>query len=168
MRPQITALSAFLCLILGLTHVPAFAAGLDEPPGGADYPGVVALSHEDGEWVYKSFPDFLPLYIFDGDPPGKSNCDIVCAAVWPLVKADKDDTTVGSWTVVDREDGRRQWAYKGHPVYTFFKDTPGSPEGIGMTADWYYEKNADDFASVRKMVVVKNDGTKPVWRLLKP
>src|SRR5690606_34031098 len=119
--------------------MPALAQ--DPPSDSLNHPGDVALSKDvDDNWVYKSFPDFLPLYVFEGDDPNKSNCDRVCAAVWPLIQARETATPIGNWTIVEREDGRRQWAYKGRPVYTFFEDTPGNPRGIGKREGWYFEE----------------------------
>ena len=37
-----------------------------------------------------------------------------------------DAKPVGAWTVLERSNGIKQWAYRGHPVYTSIKDlTPG-------------------------------------------
>jgi len=102
------------------------------------YPGVVALSQESpGVWIYKSFPAFLPLYIFDGEPPGKSICDSVCSQVWPIIRAENKANPVGDWTIVDRDDGRRQWAFKNRVVYTYFEDSPNDARGVGKDQDWY-------------------------------
>jgi len=45
-----------------------------------------------------------------------------CAQVWPPVLASVDDKPVGKWTVVDRPEGRKQWAYDGYPLYTSVLD----------------------------------------------
>ncbi len=187
MRPTVLALLA--SALLSLPSMSSSAA--NDPPKHLEHPGVVALSQNtDGSWIYKSFPDFKPLYIFEGDEPGKSNCaDRACTAVWPIVKAGENDEAVGNWTVVLRGDGERQWAYKGYPVYTFFIDEVGKPQGVGMREGWYY-----DVITIDKffMDMVKNprgaalpegryyeeakdesgqplpDDDRPVWRLLVP
>ncbi len=41
-----------------------------------------------------------------------------CAKLWPPVLAKADDKPVGKWTVVDRKDGTKQWAYDEQAVYT--------------------------------------------------
>jgi predicted lipoprotein with Yx(FWY)xxD motif len=137
MRPAIPALLASALLSLSS----AYALAANDRPKQLEHPGVVALSQQtDSSWVYKSFPNSLPLYVFEGDEPGKSNCDDrACTAVWPIVKADENDEPVGNWTVVLRDDGERQWAYKGYPVYKFFIDTANNPQGIGMREGWYYD-----------------------------
>jgi predicted lipoprotein with Yx(FWY)xxD motif len=43
----------------------------------------------------------------------------------------------GEWTVVKRDDGSSQWAYKGRPLYTWAKDTkPGDRTGDGVNNVW--------------------------------
>jgi len=119
-------------------------------PGGAmepsdpsmSYPGAVALSQgSNGAWGYKSFPQLLPLYIFEGEPAGRPLCDRDCTAVWPIVRAQSNDKPVGLWTIVKRDDGRLQWAYKNSPVYTYFEDRPNDPKGAGKNMDWYLDEH---------------------------
>lgn len=44
-----------------------------------------------------------------------------------------DDKPVGPWTVVNRPDGLKQWAYRGKPLYTSVKDyVPGDVNGVGF------------------------------------
>ena len=44
----------------------------------------------------------------------------------------------GNWTVVVRDDGAKQWAYKGKPLY-FWKDDKkaGDAEGDGRNNVWH-------------------------------
>ena len=64
----------------------------------------------------------MSLYTFDKDSDGKSACNGPCAANWPVLKADAGDTAGDNYTIVARDDGSRQCAYKGKPLYTFVKD----------------------------------------------
>lgn len=144
---------------------PAVAADAAPNP---DHPGDVALGRDNGTWVYKSFPAFLPLYTFDGDPPGKATCDTICAAVWPIVRAQDYAKPTGDWTIVLRDDGRRQWAYKGKPVHTFYLDRPGEPKGVGRMAEWYLEEDADGHPLPGVKPRPKNAAAKPGWRLIVP
>jgi predicted lipoprotein with Yx(FWY)xxD motif len=41
-----------------------------------------------------------------------------CADAYPPVFAGADAKPVGKWTVIDRKDGRKQWAYDEQPLYT--------------------------------------------------
>lgn len=40
-----------------------------------------------------------------------------CAEEWPPVLAAADAEAVGEWTLVDRADGSKQWAYEGFALY---------------------------------------------------
>lgn len=80
----------------------------------------------------------MTLYTFDRDmAPGKSACNGPCAANWPPLLADAGASPSGDWTVVTRDDGRRQWAYKGKPLYFWAKDAkPGDRTGDGFNNAW--------------------------------
>lgn len=132
-----------LCVSLGAAFIlcSQSAGATDSVMQNAAYPGAVALSNVTGDtWVYKSFPQLLPLYVFKGEPAGRSLCDRSCTAVWPIVAADTKDKPLGSWTIVKRNDGRLQWAYKNRPVYTYFEDRPNEPRGTGKNMDWYLDE----------------------------
>jgi predicted lipoprotein with Yx(FWY)xxD motif len=45
-----------------------------------------------------------------------------CADAWPPLLAAEDAEAVGKWTLVERADGARQWAYDGYPLYTSHLD----------------------------------------------
>lgn len=80
----------------------------------------------------------MTLYTYDKDANGKSNCNGNCAKNWPPVMPPGDAMSMGDWTVVIREDGMKQWAYKGKPLYTFSKDTkPGDTTGDGVGQAWH-------------------------------
>jgi predicted lipoprotein with Yx(FWY)xxD motif len=76
----------------------------------------------------------MTLYAFDGDEAGKSACAGDCARVWIPLKAAELAKPLGDWTAIRRDDGSRQWAYKGRPLYSFAGD--GKPgDAKGMVAD---------------------------------
>jgi predicted lipoprotein with Yx(FWY)xxD motif len=80
----------------------------------------------------------MTLYTFDRDTAGKSNCNGQCAANWPALPAAADAKPSGDWTVVARDDGGKQWAYKTKPLYTFNKDAkPGDATGDGLNSVWH-------------------------------
>src|SRR5690606_40092688 len=56
------------------------------------------------------------LYTYDKDADGKSNCNDKCAQNWPPLAAKADAEAEGDWTIVKRDDGSSQWAYKGKPL----------------------------------------------------
>lgn len=53
-----------------------------------------------------------------------------CQQLWPPALATKRDRPVGNWTLIERPDGRRQWAYDGAALYTSVRDRrPGDVLG---------------------------------------
>jgi predicted lipoprotein with Yx(FWY)xxD motif len=93
-------------------------------------PGV---TEKDGAFIAASGK---PLYTYASDTaPGKSTCNAGCATNWPPLAAAADAKDDGDWTVVTRDDGSKQWAYKGKPLYTFARDTAGAP-ATGVSAAW--------------------------------
>ncbi len=122
------------------------AAAADMAVKSMPYPSAVALSEPNpGKWIYKSFPGLLALYIFDGEPAGQSTCDSVCSAVWPIIRAEANDKPMGLWTIVKRDDGRFQWAFRNKPVYTYFEDQPNEARGGGKDKDWYLDEGAAEY-----------------------
>ena len=81
----------------------------------------------------------MSLYTFDENSEGKSACNGPCATNWPALKAEASDKTDGGYSIITRDDGSKQWAYKGKPLYTFAKDTkPGDITGDGfLNGAWH-------------------------------
>jgi predicted lipoprotein with Yx(FWY)xxD motif len=60
------------------------------------------------------------LYVTDRDKDaGKSSCYGPCAEQWVPLRAQTDSKPFGEWSIVPREDGQPQWAYKGRPLYRY-------------------------------------------------
>ena len=81
----------------------------------------------------------MTLYTFDKDTAGsgKSVCNGPCATNWPPLAAAAGASASGDWTVITRDDGSRQWAYKGRPLYFWAKDQkPGDRTGDGFNKVW--------------------------------
>lgn len=84
-------------------------------------------------------PSGMTLYTFDRDAmgSGKSVCNGQCATNWPPLMAAAGDQPRGDWTIVTRDDGARQWAFRGKPVYYWVRDTkPGDRTGDGFNNAW--------------------------------
>jgi predicted lipoprotein with Yx(FWY)xxD motif len=82
----------------------------------------------------------MTLYTFDKDAAGsgKSACNGPCAVNWPPLHAAATDQASGDWTVLTRDDGSKQWAYKGKPLYHWIKDQkPGDKTGDGFLKLWH-------------------------------
>ncbi len=102
-------------------------------------------------WPYRTMRNGVT-----GDAKGESNCSDVasaesaglmspypgglllpepgsrpsCQQLWPPAFAPDDAEAVGKWTVVQRRDGRRQWAYDGSVLYFSVRDRrPGDVLG---------------------------------------
>jgi predicted lipoprotein with Yx(FWY)xxD motif len=85
----------------------------------------------------------MTLYTFDKDAAGsgKSTCNGPCAALWPPLMAGAADQPTGAYSVVMRDDGSRQWAYKGKPVYFYKPDTKaGDRTGDNFRDVWHIIK----------------------------
>ena len=79
----------------------------------------------------------MTLYTYDRDAKGKSACNAQCAANWPPLLAAAGAKPAGDYTIVVRDDGRSQWAYKGKPLYLWVKDQkPGERTGDGVNNVW--------------------------------
>jgi predicted lipoprotein with Yx(FWY)xxD motif len=88
------------------------------------------------------------LYMFTGDPKGRSGCYDACAQAWPPVTTPSDTSPIAGPGVdrsklgtMGRDDGSRQVTYNGMPLYYFVKDQgAGSTAGQdvhGFGGEWY-------------------------------
>jgi len=82
----------------------------------------------------------MTLYTFDRDAAGsgKSACNGPCATLWPPAMAAADE---GDFTIVTRDDGGKQWAYKGKPIYLYSVDKKaGDMTGENFRDVWHVIK----------------------------
>ncbi len=86
----------------------------------------------------------MTLYTFDNDAAnsGKSVCNEECAMYWPPLFAENNAVSKGEYTVITRDDGKKQWAFKGKPLYYWIED-----KKVGDTT---------------------GDGFRNIWRIVKP
>jgi len=85
----------------------------------------------------------MTLYVFDKDVAGsgKSVCNGPCAANWPPLMAKDGDKAKGDYSIVKRDDGKLQWAYKGKLLHLWVKDKkPGDKTGDGVNNVWHVVK----------------------------
>ncbi len=90
------------------------------------------------------------LYVFDddvndanGDGPGDSDCNGGCAEIWPPMFADPGAVPGANFSIISRDDGSSQWAYKGEPLYFFASDTAsGDVNGDQVDGTWHLARTA--------------------------
>jgi predicted lipoprotein with Yx(FWY)xxD motif len=113
--------------------------------------GVVVGRNRFGASTMMTAANELPLYVRDrvvgtntghnlrtgshGNPMvgkilGTKSCDAECAKTWIPLKAPPDAQASGYWDVAARDDGSKQWTYRGFAVYSFTGDKkPGDMLG---------------------------------------
>jgi predicted lipoprotein with Yx(FWY)xxD motif len=81
----------------------------------------------------------MTLYVFDKDSGGKSACNGPCTGNWPPLMASAGAMPMGDYSIITRNDGTKQWAYKGRPLYAWKKDAkPGDITGDGfLNGAWH-------------------------------
>ncbi|EJJ29007.1 COG4315 family predicted lipoprotein [Rhizobium sp. CF142] len=79
----------------------------------------------------------MTLYTFKKDEKGVSSCYDKCATNWPPFLAPSGAKAEGAYSLVERKDGKKQWAKDGMPLYYFVKDTKsGDITGDGVGGSW--------------------------------
>ncbi len=88
----------------------------------------------------------MTLYVFDKDTAGTSKCMEKCIVAWPPLLADVGDKAWGIFSVIERADGTRQWAYDNKPLYRWSKDKkPGDVTGHGVRDGWHIVRLVETF-----------------------
>lgn len=84
----------------------------------------------------------MTLYLYDKDTATKSNCNDGCATAWPPETPTANATygagiDASKFTTITRDDGTKQLAYNGHPLYHWVNDkAAGDATGQGIN-DFY-------------------------------
>jgi predicted lipoprotein with Yx(FWY)xxD motif len=117
--------------MLGLIGVAA--AGADSLPAPLEH----AKAGQLGEVLVG--PTGMTLYTFANDKEaGKSACNGPCAENWPPFKpAASAPAPKAPLSIITRDDGAKQYAYKGKPLYYWKNDKKaGDATGHGMNNVW--------------------------------
>ena len=88
------------------------------------------------------------LYAFEGDAArdGQTCSDRGCEMDWLPVPAPALAFDLGDFSIVSRQDGARQWAYRGRPLYRYRGDLlPGDAHGRAADARWSLAALAENF-----------------------
>ena len=103
-----------------------------------DYVGGAIKTSDIGGKEVLTDANGMTLYTYDKDTAGVTNCYDKCATNWPPLMAAADAAADGDFTIVDRTDGTKMWAYRGMPLYLWIKDTaPGQTTGDGVGGVWH-------------------------------
>ena len=123
-------------LMAALAIVPLLAAcaGPDQ-----NMAGVAPLKTMDTSvGVVLADTDGMTLYTYSKDPKGASECFNRCARKWPPVTATVEPPAGSDLSVIDRKDGKRQYAWRGKPLYRWVKDKePGQTTGHNLGEVWF-------------------------------
>lgn len=125
---------------IALSTAPALANGhgggdAPPPPKPATSPAKVILTKQGPTLVDLNG---MTLYYYERDTTGKtSNCNGKCVESWVPLPATADAKAVGEFTVINRNDGSKMWAYRYRPLYTSPADkAPGEANGNATTLQW--------------------------------
>lgn len=76
----------------------------------------------------------MTLYTYSKDVvgSGKSVCNGMCATNWPPLLVDGNPAVSSGYSIITRDDGKKQLAFNGMPLYFYAKDAkPGDKTGDG-------------------------------------
>ena len=83
----------------------------------------------------------LTLYTFDNDVAGsgRSVCNPPCSHLFRPYAVESGARPQGDASVITRDDGTRQWAWKGKPLYLWVDDKkPGQAGGDGINHNTWH------------------------------
>lgn len=110
------------------------------PSGSAEVALTVEQSQQFGEYLADA--EGRPLYVYEQDSEGQSNCNDACAENWPPLTADAGMPAVNDPSIdqslldtIERDDGTMQVTYDGKPLYYFAEDQ-ATGEPTGEQGDW--------------------------------
>lgn len=80
----------------------------------------------------------MTLYTHKDDPRGGSVCSGRCARSWPPFRAEPGERSNGRFSIIERKDGMRQWAYDDKALYGWKNDRkPGDTTGDTRGGVWF-------------------------------
>ncbi|MEM9320177.1 MAG: hypothetical protein AAGA70_14420 [Pseudomonadota bacterium] len=105
--------------------------------GSAQAQALVAVPTDLGQ-VLAAANSGMTLYTFSQDARNRSNCYDSCAAAWPPFLAEAAAEPQGGLGIIERNDGTRQWALNGQPLYFWQGDArQGDTTGHGVGGVWF-------------------------------
>lgn len=135
-----------VCALQAAAAPAADAVPLSTPQGIMLVDVMQFINNSSAQYLWRRLGDANgnPLYTYNDDVAGQSNCVGECATEFPPFIAAAHATAAGDWTFVTREGNVKQWAYQGKPLYRYSgKDPVGEPVASGGNSG-----NTDDPAIV--------------------
>ena len=102
----------------------------------------IKISKAKGLGKYLTDTEGKTLYWFKKDSPGTSACSGGCIAKWPIYFRDTvappEGIPAADFGTITREDGKKQTAFRGYPLYYWVSDAKaGDTKGQGVGNVWY-------------------------------
>ena len=130
--------------LLGVAVVLAGCTLSDEysPPTPAEADFVAAefegYKHSTPAGEVMTTPEGRTVYTYAKEAKGSPSCYGPCAEDWPPVLAPAHAKPFGDLTLLKRIDGKRQWAYRGQPLYLYHEDkAAGDVKGNNKDDSWH-------------------------------
>jgi predicted lipoprotein with Yx(FWY)xxD motif len=94
---------------------------------------IVITKDDSNLGYYLAEPNGSPLYTYNGDTSGISNCTGSCLNTWPAYVDSGDTQSLpnGLGAITRTDNGDVQFTFKGMPLYTFSGDSNGQINGNG-------------------------------------
>ncbi len=110
------------------------------------------------------------LYVFTDDEKTVkgSSCNGACATKWPPLLATKNGKPNGAFSIIERDDKGKQWAYHNMPLYRFAADSlAGDTLGENVKTKWYVAEAmpASKFNTLTQGVVISDTDWKSLYVL---
>ena len=123
----------------------------------------------ESRWGGRNQRDGYRNMYYKGKQLGGNTCvSAQCLEVWTPFRPDGDAQSNGYWEVLTREDGTKQWAYKGYALYTYAGDkVAGDMNGNDVYDNLITDGVADNFKQASFLIKV-NGRAGVYWHIAKP
>ncbi len=115
---------------------------INNPANASSHGNALVMSGPLNGQVFIMNEKHMSLYFYSKDANGVSKCNGACAKAWPPALMPAGTQMPESYSLIKRDDGTMQIAFKGRPMYLYIKD--------------------------RKIGDIKGDGAQGLWTLARP
>jgi len=122
---------------LAATSVLAFVFGASFVQAESHGNAFVHSRTNNGQF-YTMYQDHMSLYVYENDTAGNSSCYGECAENWPPALLPAGTVLGENYSLIQRDDGTFQAAYKDQPLYLSVLDNKiGDTNGDGVDNNWF-------------------------------